>query len=64
MKTFTFDCTNEACKHEFDEMFGHLEAHPDELPCPKCGKPASKRKVYANPGVRLPNGVATYNRGF
>lgn len=64
MRFYTFDCSNEDCKHAFDEMCSSLSPPPDELPCEKCGKPSARRLVYAQPGVRLPNGTATFARGF
>jgi len=64
MRFFTYDCTNDACKHEQDEMVSSLSPPPETVDCEKCGSKAARRLVYAQPGVRLPNGTATYSRGF
>ena len=65
MKLFDYECVN---GHIQEEMFNDSEPPPDELECNSCKNAgrfqlATRIKMYANPGVNLPNNPGTYNRG-
>jgi putative FmdB family regulatory protein len=49
LPTYDYCCTNEECKHSFDEFF-HLVSQrlrPEKKPCPKCGKKTIKLAILS-----------------
>lgn len=60
MPTYEYVCTDEACKHEFEDI--HSIAAPSPV-CERCGKPT--KKLVSRPGSILGGDTPKFyrNRG-
>jgi len=61
MPTYSHQCTNEECNHEWDAEYS-IKADPPKV-CPKCGKETAKRIIaMATPGKVELYGTELYNK--
>ena len=43
MPTYEYECTNEACRHAWEQ--DNTIREPPSIHCPKCGEPTAKRLI-------------------